>query len=641
MDQEDKTRVGPDYLEELLEHILDVVPKKSIHETPIFLLATAGMRLLPHDEQTALLDNICSYMQSNSDLYLPDCSRSVLIIDGPTEGLYGWLATNYLLGSFDDIDHPNTSSEHHTYGFLDMGGASAQIAFAPTPEEAEKHANDLTLLRLRTVDGASIEHKLFTTSWLGYGVHQARDRYLDTLLHNLPEESTATELRDPCLPSGFSEEHRDIKVPSNSTQAEPLHIVGTGDYDECLRLTYPLLEKNVPCPDEPCLVHGMHVPSIDFNINHFIGISEWWHTTHQVFGMSHEDERYDFNEYQKSLQKFCSTPWYEIKQGVEEHRYGKKVDFEEASEICFKASWMVNLLHEGIGVPRVGLDDGNSTSTAAHHKGRPDPFQALDKIGSTEISWTLGKAVLVASSDVPATGEALPVGFGSNVPGIPGDFQFPGPTALGNQTAEPQEQHWHDRLFDVESPRRIPGFLLFVLIILIAMFYLLGKDRRRRLLKVCTGSENRAASRPGPGRGFFGGKMLPFLRTSSPYPEYERVLEEGIQDFELSEVHSNRQAAPSSHRSRPRVASPPRPSSNGSTESNHIHHHTPNDTSARSSLSSTPSHGPRGDIDRRGMAIKTESSDHVPSTLSIGSTNTGRKSRAASPIRRASSQSPR
>lgn len=609
------------------------------------------MRLLPHDKQTTLLDNICSYVQKNSDLYLPECSRSVQIIDGPTEGLYGWLATNYLLGSFDDVQHLNNSSEHHTYGFLDMGGASAQIAFAPTPEEAEKHANDLTLLRLRTVDGASVEHKLFTTSWLGYGVHQARDRYLETLLQGLPEGSTTTEVKDPCLPSGFNEEHKDITVPSNSTGSEPLHIVGTGDYDECLRLTYPLLEKNVPCPDEPCLVHGVHVPSIDFNVNHFIGISEWWHTTHQVFGMSHEDDKYDFNEYQKSLQKFCSTPWDEIKQGVEEHRYGKKVDYEEASEICFKASWMVNLLHEGIGVPRVGLDDGNSTtSAAANHKGRPDPFKALDKIGSTEISWTLGKAVLVASSDVPTTKGALPVGFGSNVPGVPSDFQSPGPNALsrldGNQTAPAEEEHWHDKLFDVDSPRRVPGFILFMFIILIAIFYMIGKDRRRRLFRVCLGPENRASSRPS--RGFFGGKILPFLRPSSSGPEYERVLEEGLQDFELSEVHSDRGVGPSSslsssHTGRPRGASP-RPSSSGSNESYHAHPQHPqllNDTSARSSLSSNSSHGPKGNIDRRGMVIKTESSEHVPSTLSIGSTNTGRKSRAASPIRRASSQSPR
>ncbi|KAI5285500.1 Golgi apyrase, partial [Ascosphaera aggregata] len=714
-------KVGSDHLQELLAHISNVVPSEAIHDTPIFILATAGMRLLPYDDQKALLDNICSYVRSKSDLYLPDCSRSVQIIDGSTEGLYGWLATNYLLGSFNAIEpHRNGSAGGHTYGFLDMGGASAQIAFEPTAAEAEKDPDDLTLLRLRTLDGASLEHRVFTTSWLGYGVHQARDRYLNALLSSRPPHqgsTTTNELEDPCLPAGFVGEHHRIETPSNSTKSssQPLHIVGTGNYDACLRKTYPLLEKNVPCPEEPCLVHGVHVPSIDFEVNHFIGISEWWHTTQQVFRMSHDDndtnnddddnnnninnsnnndadddddkdhENYNFSEYQKRLAKFCSTPWDEIKKGVEEHKYIKKVDFEEASEICFKASWLVNLLHEGIGVPRVGIDrqgDGDdhnnnknagsnstSASTTSKHASRLDTFKALNKIGSTEITWTLGKAVLVASSDVPTVKEkeeesgreVLPVGFGSNVPGVPEDFQFPGPTGLPRME---DNKHWHDRLFDVESPRRMPGFFLFVLILLIGGFYMLGKDRRRRLLRRFTSSDTRNLSSYSPpssrpGRGVFGGKILPFLRSSSSYPEYERVLEEGLQDFELSDVHSNSYIGASSStatttnnknnnsndndsnaNSRPPRLPSPRPSSSDSSDGYHVRQHLVNDSSARSSTSSSPGHKSSEDIDRRGLVIRTESSDHVPSSLSIGSTNIGRKSRGASPIRRASSRSP-
>ncbi|KAI5296599.1 Golgi apyrase, partial [Ascosphaera atra] len=108
--------LGPNHLQQLLEHVLKVVPDEAVPETPIFLLATAGMRLLPEAQRTALLDSTCTYIRTHSRFQLPECARSVQVIDGATEGLYGWLATNYLVGSFDDTIKPP-----HTYGFLDMG----------------------------------------------------------------------------------------------------------------------------------------------------------------------------------------------------------------------------------------------------------------------------------------------------------------------------------------------------------------------------------------------------------------------------------------------------------------------------------------------------------------------------------------
>ena len=158
--------VGPDHLADLLKHARDIIPDDAVRDTPIFLLATAGMRLLPNLERELLLEQICSYARANSDFLLPDCDAHIQVIPGVTEGLYGWIATNYLLGSFDEPKGHDHGKGHHTYGFLDMGGASAQIAFAPNITETEKHANDLRLLRLRNVDGSPQEYRVFVTSWL-------------------------------------------------------------------------------------------------------------------------------------------------------------------------------------------------------------------------------------------------------------------------------------------------------------------------------------------------------------------------------------------------------------------------------------------------------------------------------------------
>ena len=49
------------------------------------------------------------------------------VIDGRMEGVYGWIAVNYMLGRFDHaFVEPNRQT---TVGALDMGGASTQITY--------------------------------------------------------------------------------------------------------------------------------------------------------------------------------------------------------------------------------------------------------------------------------------------------------------------------------------------------------------------------------------------------------------------------------------------------------------------------------------------------------------------------------
>ncbi|KAF1955874.1 hypothetical protein CC80DRAFT_535906 [Byssothecium circinans] len=537
--------VGPDHLDKLLSHALKYVPLEEVPNTPLFLLATAGMRILPPVQRKSVLKEVCDFARKTTKFQLPDCDLHVQVIPGETEGLYGWIAANYLLGGFDSPKDHDHGKNHHTYGFLDMGGASAQIAFAPNATEAEKHANDLTLLRLRTVDGLPLEYKVFVTTWLGFGVNQARQRYVKALLEASPG---AKEYPDPCMPSGAKVIVGDDGTVIEGKKEEKGHqIVGTGVFKECLRRTYPLLEKEKECLDTPCLINGQHTPAIDFDVNHFVGVSEYYHTTHEIFKMAHkDDDDYDFKSYQKAVNKFCSRTWKNILEGVDDKKFGKKVDEEKALDVCFKSSWLINVLHDGIGVPRVGLEDLNSannvtkaTTRKGSKKGYLNPFQAVNKINDVEVSWTLGKMVLYASSEVPPpTTEALAVGFGSNKAGIPDDFQHPG----GSYTAISSTDDWHNHLFS-ENPRRIPGFLIVVLILFIFGFILCGRERRKgarkRLSRIFGGHGHGHRTSLGRRRGF-AGKLFGLRNT----PIYERVLEEGeaSNDFELgsySDVSDN------------------------------------------------------------------------------------------------------
>ncbi|KAF2265817.1 hypothetical protein CC78DRAFT_174739 [Lojkania enalia] len=535
--------IGPDHLDKLLSHALKHVPLDEVPNTPLFLLATAGMRILPPLKQRAVLKEICEFTRKTTKFQLPDCDLHVQVIPGETEGLYGWIAANYLLGGFDSPAEHDHGKGHHTYGFLDMGGASAQIAFAPNATEAEKHANDLTLLRLRSVGGTPMEYKVFVTTWLGFGVNQARQRYVQALLDASPD---AMEIPDPCLPDGLrvTTDGKPIEPGSQKEQGKGPELLGTGKFPECLHKTYPLLEKNKACLDDPCLLNGQHVPAIDFDVNHFVGVSEYWHTTHEVFEMSHKDKAYDFKTYQERVEKFCGRSWKEIEKLVDKKEWGKKVDETTAQELCFKASWLINILHDGIGVPRVGIEQlqGNRNTTKAiindaKGKGFLDPFQAVNKVGDVEVSWTLGKMVLYASSEVPPppSTEVLAVGFGSNEPGVttPNDFQLPGGSYIPYSGSD---DDWHDHLFS-ETPRRIPGFIIFVLILFVIGFMLCGRERRKsvqhKIFRMFGSGSRYGQLRRRRG---FPGKLFGIGST----PSYERVLESGeaADDFELGFVDS-------------------------------------------------------------------------------------------------------
>ncbi|KAK3721060.1 Golgi apyrase [Vermiconidia calcicola] len=652
--------VGPGHLNDLIKFAEDIVPKDEIEDTPIFLLATAGMRLLPEYQRNAVLENVCTYFKRNSRFQLPDCDLHIQVIPGETEGLYGWIAANYLLGGFDKPEKNDHGKDHNTYGFLDMGGASAQIAFAPNATEAEKHANDLKLLRLRKVNGEPMEYGVFVTTWLGFGANEARRRYVEHLLEASPE---AHEVPDPCLPAGLMVMPSGEPIEPDSAEAsgKKPYLIGTGAFAECLSSTFPLLEKNKPCDDPPCLLNGVHTPAIDFDVNHFVGVSEYWHTTHEVFAMAHKDRAYDFQSYQKQVSELCSRDWEDIEKDVAKEKWGHKVDEKTLEEVCFKASWLINMLHEGIGVPRVGIEQGdgavgghanktNQMLDEAEDRGFLDPFQAVDKIDGTELSWTLGKMVLYASSQMPPAKDAKAVGFGSNIPGLklPSDFQFPsGEHELLPNTSSgsgKESKDWHDQLLHSSYSRQVPGLIIFLLILAFAAYLLCGRERRTNIRhKVLTltgrkpGSPRNKRRKAGP---------LSSKLFGNSEPTYDRVLEEAADpdEFELSDVHSEGRYSDSStgsydHPNRTgRTSGMATPSVRGLSPD--VARGSPKrgifDNTSLSSAGSLPHGLGITPFDRGGLIVRAESKERLaPAPSSLGRSRTGspRRSPLISPLK--------
>lgn len=369
-----------------------------------------------------------------------------------------------------------------------MGGASAQVAFAPNATETSRHAEDLMFLRLRALDGMEKEYRVFVSTWLGYGANEARRRYVQDL-QKVSKPSDPVIL-DPCLPKG-------LELPiDNST----ISLLGTGSLSNCLNLQSPLLAKDMDCHDDPCLFGGVHAPAIDFDVNHFIGVSEYWYTTNDVFDMGGE---YDYATYSKKVEQFCSRDWKSIMIDLTREKWGKKLDEEKVRMVCFKAAWMMNVLHDGFGVPRI-TREFNNPPTSSHNStqelidsakshGFLEPFQSVDRIRGVEVSWTLGKMVLYASStvasinlppgqDVDSVDKKYMVGFGPNNDRLYSDGEFY--AASGSIVPLPPSDTL-SRLTE-SFGRRIPGLLLFFTMICVAIWLIMGKDRRNRILSSTT-----------------------------------------------------------------------------------------------------------------------------------------------------------
>eukprot|EP00835_Amoeboradix_gromovi_P002788 NODE_165_length_16345_cov_0.329743.p4 type:complete len:374 gc:universal NODE_165_length_16345_cov_0.329743:2917-4038(+) len=153
------------YLKPFVEYILNTEGK-----IPVYVYATAGMRLLSDSEVKEKFDAVTKYFKSfNFPVF------EIRIISGNEEGLFGFLST---------MDLSEISSEK--LGFIDMGGASMQISFVERKKDS---------MFVNFGKGLYV----FSESWLRYGKNEAKIRHEDFLTKN----SSICGVFNPCsLSSG-------------------------------------------------------------------------------------------------------------------------------------------------------------------------------------------------------------------------------------------------------------------------------------------------------------------------------------------------------------------------------------------------------------------------------------------------------
>ncbi|KAI5904456.1 Golgi apyrase [Candida parapsilosis] len=572
-------KIGKHHLSKLLSRASKIVPKSQHYRTPIFLHATAGMRLLSPTEQQQILNEICLFFENKSDFFIPDCASHVNVIDGDYEGLYGWLSINTLIGAFDDPSSHKHGKNHTTYGLLDMGGASTQVVFQPNTTEIDEHQNNLYHMDLRqvpTVDEKTeeykvpleIEYNVYSDSFLGFGMYQARSKYMKSLIASDEKEDeyhywglSKSPINDPCIPKGFT--------TSDYVNDRSYDFIGESDFEKCLTRIFPVLQNSTHGGGGPktnckqfsegdevstCLLNEL-IPSFDFDVNHFIGVSGYWDAIEDLlFQQQDDDEKskrdklrdqkntYDYKKIFNKTQKMCSQSWSSILELNSQKEYKDQLSEEELSTLCFKSSWILNFLHLGLGFPRFGIDNVTNSNKGF------ETLQLVEQLGGSSFSWALGRAVLyandeyiqaynnytnrIASDEKKGPLQLKRPGFyHSSSPNI---FQFGaeqnGIVARPNYMKmsannlhyfdyETKEETDHESPWNIE-PHRWYGFIIFAVLLSFVIWLMLGgRNRALFVTKVTSGFRKLVKMTP----GYNGAKY-----TSVPSGNYE-----GGSDMEL------------------------------------------------------------------------------------------------------------
>lgn len=314
----------------------------AIHaSTPIFLMATAGMRILPAQQRDEALSAVRGVLRASGFLFREDAWARV--ISGEEEGVFGWLTVNYLLGGISS--HGLNASA--VVGALDMGGASAQVTFYVPSQNIL--ANEYTAQL-----GSVLSARMYTHSYLYMGADQARHR-LNQLVY------LAGNTTNPCFNT--------FTYPYNTTVSGVAHAVGmwgSGDFRACAAALAPLMLKSTTCLTDPlpdtssaraaalagtvppinpsaagstCAVNGVYQPP--FNGTKFVAFSTYSYVATWL-GLPP-----DATPATLALAgtQYCAKPMATVQK---EH---EGTPFEYLRDYCFQAAYAYAFLTTGLGMP--------------------------------------------------------------------------------------------------------------------------------------------------------------------------------------------------------------------------------------------------------------------------------------------------
>jgi len=351
----------------LIDEARQFVPTEAAATAPLYVRATAGLRLLPARQAESVLE-VVSRALSNRTL-CPFSFAGARVISGEEEALFGWLAINHLLGRFDRVPWDPV-------GWLDLGGASAQIAHA-LPEigdgggGAAAAVEDASHL-VKLPDGRSIRVSL--RSHMRAGREEAFKRSCRLLarrsaaardrLHHTPSPpQPPLRLDHPCMFAGDElsfrwDANQNGNGNGNGNGAPPavidLLFVGSGDAAGCEETIGNLVSDggcNSADARERCKPAAAAAAAAAGGVGggDFFGAGNYYYTARQLrIASSAGVFRLSADDFGGAARATCGVPWAEARAQAN----ASSLETRHSRFGCFSGLYVSALLRHEHGLPR-------------------------------------------------------------------------------------------------------------------------------------------------------------------------------------------------------------------------------------------------------------------------------------------------
>lgn len=380
------------YIAKLLDVAAAEIPRIAHKETPVFVLATAGMRLIPQNEQDTIWNEVRHAIRGKYAFHFKDSFAET--ITGDEEALFGWVAINFILETFST----SGGKRSPTRGMLDMGGASVQISFEIPQDQPAPKESTVKFEFVTTEPRKTLQYRIFSASYLNYGMQEFRIQYaretVKTYLQNnrTPGIPTKVEIEDPCINRNLTVTQNislDQSTDASNGQIPQYHLtvdfVGAGDFDSCYQNIIPLLKMRTSCAPLVCTINGNARPDVDLSPMEFYGLSEYFYSLHDV--MAKDEPYYKYDVMAPKVKALCAETWQEYLERLKKEYPTLK--HEQLAEIirlkmliCFKSVYVLASIHEGFQFPRTY-----------------DKLHPVTQVRGTEIQWNLGALVHILNME--------------------------------------------------------------------------------------------------------------------------------------------------------------------------------------------------------------------------------------------------
>lgn len=377
------------YLDPLMDFAKTVLHEKEdqFHTFPIYLRATAGMRLLESDQRAKIMKIVRRYFYSQPFQFGDEQAR---VLSGEEEAIYDWTGVNFLLGDLLNQSEGSgtVSNPKHTHGALDLGGASTQISFYEPNEDVMSN-----LFKLQV--GQAKHWNVYAHSYLMYGMNAATDRFYARLINtDQPADNGNSLFYNPCLP-GDSQLNvtTAIHMDKNSMErwdgkqqvvrATLQNLNPTGNFDECMDMVEDLLHlsSNQWCEfahKGDCSFAGVYQP--DLPPTEFVAFSNYYH----IWQFLKLPERATIAQLEEATRHACQLSNDDLLDFG-----GHKMETTELQTYCFRSVYAYQLLTKGYGFRN------------------QDVIRATNIIGGHKVGWALG-AMLYEINALPWQFDTVP-----------------------------------------------------------------------------------------------------------------------------------------------------------------------------------------------------------------------------------------